>query len=115
MPFAATQGLDIFFLQKVLGKLRRNYRLWLCALGFATLHAGEGKVLSDEGLQKKSLFCIKGKQMSPMPEKPDCMKQSCALGPLANKAGSIVIHASTYACFGVEISVKDSIILKKEL
>lgn len=77
-----------FFLQKVLGKLRRNDRLWLCALGFATLHAGEGKVLSDEGLQKKSLFPIKGKQMSPMPEKPDCKRQNRTLGPLANKAGS---------------------------
>lgn len=52
-PFATIQGLGIFFLLKVLGKLRRNDSLWLCALGFATLHAAEGKVLSDEGLQEK--------------------------------------------------------------
>lgn len=44
--------------------------------------------MSDKGLQKKSLFHIKGKQMSPMPKKPDCKKQSCTLGPLANKPGS---------------------------
>lgn len=44
-------------------------------------------MLNDEGLQKKSLFRIKGKQMSPMPEKPDCKRQSCMLGLLANKAG----------------------------
>lgn len=48
-------GFCGFFLQKVLGMLRTNDRLWLCAPGFAAVHAGEEKVLSDERLWKKKV------------------------------------------------------------
>lgn len=48
-------GFCGFFLQKVLGMLRTNDRLWLCAPGFAAVHTGEEKVLSDERLWKKKV------------------------------------------------------------
>lgn len=115
-PHKVWVGFCVFFLQIVLGMLRTNDRLWLCAPGFAAVHAGGEKAVSDEGLWKKSPRSISGESRWAPCQKSQIVRDRAALWDhLQTKLVAFVIHTSTYARFGVEVSVKDLIILKKEL